>query len=44
MGVDQFAVSGPSQVAGVADHRATPASGGEGPKVHGGRGNDLEHL
>lgn len=44
VGVDPVAVSWLSQLAGVADHCASTATGGEGPEVHNGRGNDLEHL
>lgn len=44
MGVDQLAVAGPPQLAGVADDGAAAAAGGEGLEVSGRRGNDLKHL
>lgn len=44
MGVDQLAVAGLPQLAGVADHGATPAAEGEWLEISGWRGNDLKHL
>lgn len=44
MGVDQLAVAGLPQFAGVADDGAAAAAGREGPEVSGRRGNDLKHL
>lgn len=44
VGVYLLAVIGLSQLAGVADHCTSTASGREGPEVFCGRGNDPEHL
>lgn len=44
VGVDQLAFGRVPQLAGVADHSAAAAAGGEGPQLYGRWGDDLKQV